>query len=141
MFAGGALGKYSCGVLADRLGIIRLVVATEVLTAFGIVALIYLPLLFAFLLLPLVGLVMNGTSSVLYGTVTEFVAKNKEARAFSLYYTIVLASGAIAPLIFGLIGDFMSVQFSLHIVAIMALIVTIMCPFLSFRLRCAYRQS
>ena len=46
---------------------------TEPVTAVGIVALLPLSLDGAVLLLPLIGVVLNGTSSVLYGTVADLV--------------------------------------------------------------------
>ena len=71
VFAGGAAGKFVCGIIAVRLGIIRTVVVTECATALGIMALLPLPIGAAMILLPLVGIALNGTSSVLYGTVAE----------------------------------------------------------------------
>ena len=131
VFAGGAVGKFACGLLAERFGIIRTVVLTEICTALGIIALIFAPLLVALLILPLIGVALNGTSSVLYGTVSEFVDENRQARAFSLFYTIGLGSGAIAPIVFGAIGDAVSVTFSLGLVAAMALLIIAICPFLA----------
>lgn len=131
VFAGGAVGKFACGLLAERFGIIRTVVLTEICTALGIIALIFAPLLVALLILPLIGVALNGTSSILYGTVSEFVDENRQARAFSLFYTIGLGSGAVAPIIFGAIGDAVSVTFSLGLVAAMAILIIALCPFLA----------
>ena len=131
VFAGGAVGKFACGLLAERFGIIRTVVLTEICTALGIIALLFAPLLVALLILPLIGVALNGTSSVLYGTVSEFVDENRQARAFSLFYTIGLGSGAVAPIIFGAIGDAVSVTFSLGLVAAMAILIIALCPFLA----------
>ena len=131
VFAGGAVGKFACGLLAERLGIIRTVVLTEVLTAVGIIALLTASLTAALILLPLIGIALNGTSSVLYGTVSEFVDENRQARAFSLFYTVGLASGAVSPVIFGAIGDAASVTVSLSLVAGMALLIIGICPFLA----------
>jgi MFS family permease len=131
VFAGGAVGKFACGLLAERFGIIRTVVLTEICTALGIVVLLFAPLLLSLLILPLIGVALNGTSSVLYGTVSEFVEENRQARAFSLFYTIGLGSGAVAPIIFGAIGDAVSVTFSLGLVAAMALLIIAICPILA----------
>src|SRR3989441_2741746 len=40
LFAGGATGKFACGLLAERLGVIRTVVLTEAATAAGIVTVV-----------------------------------------------------------------------------------------------------
>ncbi|MBT6274968.1 MAG: MFS transporter, partial [Chromatiales bacterium] len=68
---GGMCGKYACGLLAERFGVIRTIAVTEVLTAVGIVAVLVLPHYLAFALLPFLGVVLSGTSSVIYGTVGE----------------------------------------------------------------------
>src|SRR5437588_226031 len=62
LFAGGAVGKFACGLVAERLGVIRTVVLTEAATALGILALIPSPLPVALALLPLIGVALNGTS-------------------------------------------------------------------------------
>ena len=43
LFAGGAFGKFVCGILAERFGIIPMVVGTEILTAAGILSLFLSP--------------------------------------------------------------------------------------------------
>ena len=60
VFAGGALGKFVCGHLGARLGTIATVFLTEGLTAACILLLIPLPLLPAFVLLPVLGIMLNG---------------------------------------------------------------------------------
>ncbi|HEX5612814.1 MAG TPA: MFS transporter [Burkholderiales bacterium] len=105
VFIGGMAGKYACGVLAERLGVVRMIVVTELLTAGGILAVIFLPPMVAFLILPLLGVVLQGTSSVLYATVGEFVEQDRLPRSFGLFYTVGSVCGIAAPLGFGLLGD------------------------------------
>src|SRR5205823_10181756 len=69
VFAGGAVGKLACAFIGARIGTIATVWLTEGLTAVLIVALLPLPLEAALAVLPLIGVVLNGTSSVLYGSV------------------------------------------------------------------------
>src|SRR5262249_7080777 len=73
LFAGGAVGKLGCGWLAERLGVIRTVVWTETATALGILAIVAAPLGLALAVLLPLGVALNGTSSVLYGTVADLV--------------------------------------------------------------------
>ena len=80
-------------------------VATEVGTAVAILALFALPLVPSLALLPLLGVMLNGTSSVLYGTVPELVAAGRIERAFGLFYTGTIGSGALAPVLYGRLGD------------------------------------
>jgi FSR family fosmidomycin resistance protein-like MFS transporter len=49
--------------------------------------------------------VLNGTSSVLYGTVPELAPKGDTGRAFALFYTGVIGSGGLAPIAYGAIAD------------------------------------
>jgi FSR family fosmidomycin resistance protein-like MFS transporter len=105
VFGGGAAGKFACGWLGARVGVIATVLATESGTAVAIVAAMVLPLAPTMFLLPLLGLMLNGTSSVLYGTVPELAPPGGTERAFALFYTGTIASGAIAPMLYGFLGD------------------------------------
>lgn len=116
-FAGGATGKFVCGVLAERLGIIRTVLVTEAATGVGILVLLALPVMPALFLLPLLGIALNGTSSVLYGTVAELVAPERRSRVYGVFYTIGIGSGALAPPLFGLLSDAAGVPVTLAVLA------------------------
>jgi MFS transporter, FSR family, fosmidomycin resistance protein len=105
VFIGGAFGKAACGWLGARLGLLATVVTTEVGTAAAILAVLALPLSSSLVLLPLLGVVLNGTSSVLYGTVPELVAAKRIERAFALFYTGILGSSALTPVLYGRLGD------------------------------------
>jgi MFS family permease len=121
IFIGGAAGKFACGALAERVGIIRTVIVTEALTAFLIAVLLVSPLtLLFFFLLPL-GIALNGTSSVLYGSIAELAPQSRRADAFAWFYTASLGAGAIAPPLFGLIGDAAGLTVSIACVASLAL--------------------
>ena len=71
LFIGGAFGKATCGWLGERMGVTATVMVTEAATALLIAATLFTPLAPTLILLPLLGIVLNGTSSVLYGTVPE----------------------------------------------------------------------
>ena len=105
VFIGGAAGKFTCGWLGERVGTLRTVLLTEGGTAVLILAVLVLPLTPAIVLLPLLGVMLNGTSSVLYGTVPELAPPHLTERAFALFYTGTIGSGAIAPVLYGLLGD------------------------------------
>jgi MFS family permease len=118
ILVGGMAGKLACGFLAERLGIVRMIVITEVSTGCGILATLVLPGATSFFLLPLIGVALNGTSSVLYATIGDFVEEDRLARSFALFYTIGSLCGIAAPLGYGLIGDLYSVETSMTIVGI-----------------------
>jgi FSR family fosmidomycin resistance protein-like MFS transporter len=105
VFIGGAAGKFACGWLGDRVGTRRTVLFTEAATAVLIVGVLFLPLVPAIALLPALGVMLNGTSSVLYGTVPELTPPHRTERAFALFYTGTIGAGASAPVLYGLLGD------------------------------------
>ena len=117
VFAGGAAGKLVCAFIGARIGTIATVWLTEGLTAVLILALLPLPLEAGMLLLPVIGIALNGTSSVLYGSVPDLVAPERRARAFSIFYTGSIGAGALAPPLFGIVGDALGVTTALVVVA------------------------
>jgi MFS transporter, FSR family, fosmidomycin resistance protein len=122
IFAGGAAGKLACAFIGARIGAIATVWLTEGLTALGIVLLFPLPLGATLLLLPLIGVALNGTSSVLYGSVPELVAPQRRTRALGVFYTGTIGSSALAPMAFGLAGDVLGMRVALVLVAVLVLI-------------------
>jgi FSR family fosmidomycin resistance protein-like MFS transporter len=122
LFAGGAAGKLVMGWVGQRLGVVSSVVLTEIATTAMILAALPLPLAATMALLPLVGLMLNGTSSVLYGTVPEFVTAEKRTHAFAVFYTGGSVAGAAAPILFGILGDHIGLIYALVCVAVLALL-------------------
>lgn len=122
LFAGGAAGKLVMGWVGQRLGVVSSVVLTEIATTALILAALPLPLAATMALLPLVGLMLNGTSSVLYGTVPEFVTAEKRTHAFAVFYTGGSVAGAAAPILFGILGDHIGLIYALVCVAVLALL-------------------
>jgi len=121
LFIGGAVGKFLCGVLTERIGIIPTVVITESITGGGILLLTVLPLPYIYFFLPVLGAALNGTSSVLYGTVADFVDPRRISRAFGLFYTFVIAAAAVAPPIMGGVSDRLGVNNSIRLLGWIAL--------------------
>jgi len=122
LFIGGALGKFLCGVLAEKIGVIPSITITEAITGLGIFYLYAAPLTALLPFLPFLGIALNGTSSVLYGTVAEFVNPARVPRAFGLFYTVVISAAAITPPLFGLVSDAKGVPFSVVVMAFTALL-------------------
>jgi MFS family permease len=117
VFAGGAAGKLVCAYIGARIGTVATVWLTEAVTALGIVVLLPLPLEAALVLLPLVGIALNGTSSVLYGSVPDLVEPARRSRAFGIFYTGTIGAGAVSPAIYGVLGDAVGVPSALVVVA------------------------
>jgi len=123
VFAGGAAGKFFCGLIAARTGVLRTTILTELATAAGIVALLPLSLDASMLLLPVIGIALNGTSSILYGTVPELVPVARRARAFGVFYTLTIGAGAVSPVLYGLLGDAIGVPRTCGVIAAVVLLV------------------
>ncbi|KAF1029270.1 MAG: putative sulfoacetate transporter SauU [Pseudomonas sp.] len=117
LFVGGAFGKLLCGYLGARIGMMKTVWLTETCTAVLIVAAVYLPLTGLMLMLPLLGLALNGTSSVLYGAVPDLAGADKREQAFALFYTGTIGGGALAPVVFGGVGDVVGVPLAVMVLA------------------------
>jgi predicted MFS family arabinose efflux permease len=131
LFAGGAVGKFVCGVLAEWFGIIPMVVGTEVLTAIGILSLTLSPPSIIWIILPFVGIVLNGTSSVLYATIAEIIAPAARSRGYGLYYAITMGCGAISPMVYGLLTDSLGLSFTIISTALMVLLTIPLSRYLS----------
>jgi len=138
VFIGGAAGKFVCGPLGKRLGMLHTVILTEVSTAVLILSVLGTPLTVALVLMPVLGFMLNGTSSVLYGTVPELVRPDQTARAFALFYTGTIGSGALTPILYGFAGDVIGAQWATVATAVTALAV---CPLALMLQATGSRQS
>jgi MFS family permease len=121
IFAGGITGKFVCGVLATRVGILRTVLITESITTACIWGNILLPLSWVLTLCPILGLALNGTSSVLYGSVPELVPEEKRNQSFAVFYTAAIGSGAVSPFLYGFVSDLVGLIPTLIIVGLLLL--------------------
>ncbi len=126
-FAGGALGKFVCGAVAERMGVIRTVIITEVGTSLGIFGLLIAPLGTALVVLPVLGVALNGTSSVLYGTVADLVSPERRSRGYGLFYTLGIGAGAVAPSVYGLLSDWAGIAPTVAAIGLMVLVTVPLC--------------
>jgi MFS family permease len=95
-------------------------VIAEISNGTGILLMLVLPDIAAYMVLPLLGIALNGTSSVLYATVGDVIDQDRLPRAFGLFYTINSVCGLIVPLVFGYIGDAFGVALSIAICGLLA---------------------
>jgi MFS transporter, FSR family, fosmidomycin resistance protein len=135
VFAGGASGKFICGWLGARIGVLWSVVLTEMGTAGAIILVTALPLWATWIMLPFLGALLNGTSSVLYGTVPEVASPGHTEHAFALFYTGVIGSGALFPIVYGSLGDTVGIYWATIATAITALGILPLAFALASRLR------
>ena len=127
VFVGGATGKFVCGLIADRAGVIRTVVLTEIATTVLILTVVAAPLPVAMGVLVPLGIALNGTSSVLYGTVADLVSSQRRSRAYALYYSLTIGASALAPTVWGLASDGVGVPSTLTLVGLVVLVTVPLC--------------
>jgi MFS family permease len=127
VFIGGATGKFVCGLAADRVGVIRTVVLTEIATTVLILTVVAAPLPLAMGVLVPLGIALNGTSSVLYGTVADLVASQRRSRAYALYYSLTIGASALAPTVWGFVSDAAGVPPTLTLVGLVVLVTVPLC--------------
>jgi MFS family permease len=127
VFVGGATGKFVCGLIADRAGVIRTVVLTEIATTVLILTMVAFPLPVAMGVLVPLGIALNGTSSVLYGTVADLVSSQRRSRAYALYYSLTIGASALAPTVWGLASDGIGVPSTLTLVGLVVLVTVPLC--------------
>jgi MFS family permease len=137
VFIGGAAGKFACGRLGARFGVLATVLLTEAGTAAVILAVLMLPLAPTLVLLPVLGVMLNGTSSVLYGTVPDLAPAGRTEQAFAIFYTGTIGAGATAPILFGILGDRIGAHGALMATAITAAVILPLAMALAPRLRAA----
>jgi MFS-type transporter involved in bile tolerance (Atg22 family) len=100
---------------------VRTIVITEVATGLAILACLVLPGAGVMLLLPLLGVALQGTSSVLYATIGDLVDKDRLPRTFGLFYTLGSLCGIAAPLGYGLLGDVSGVHTAIGVIGVAVL--------------------
>ena len=138
---GGMCGKFACGLLAERVGIVKTIAITELWTAVGIFAVVFLPSYVAFGVLPILGIALNGTSSVIYGTVGELVDDERHARAYGFIYTLGSVCGIVSPLLFGTLADHFGVAVTMMLIGIAVCATLPLLPMLSGALRTLERAA
>jgi len=126
--AGGVVGKFCCGFLARRMGIVPSLVLVEVLTVASILAVVAAPIETAYLLLPLLGVFLQGSSSITYATVADIFDGARQARGFSLIYTTSTIAAIVAALAFGLISETFGLEATMLTMAGLIAATLVICP-------------
>lgn len=110
LLAGGAIGKLALGWLDERYGPVTLIWATKGLTALLLLAALPASTVVLAPLLVILGIGLNGTSSVLYANVAVFVPPHLRARSYGFFYTTNEVGTAIAPALYGVMADVVSIR-------------------------------
>jgi MFS family permease len=121
VFLGGALGKLACAWVARWLGTVATIVVAQILTAAGTLAVLVLPLSFALALLPVLGIALNGVTTVTYGAVPSYAPPERRTHALSVFYTVTIGSAALAPPFSGFMGDLIGIPAAIVAIALLTL--------------------
>ncbi|MDP6080699.1 MAG: hypothetical protein QF435_11545 [Arenicellales bacterium] len=93
------------------------------LSPVGIVAVYIAPASIASILLPLLGMVLQGSSSITYGSIASFVQEQRRPRGFAAIYTMSSGASIAGPLVFGLVGDVFHIDTAIWSMALVTLLV------------------
>lgn len=118
---GGMIGKYLGGYLAAKWGDRYAFIVIQLLTIVGLILLMRLsinPLLVA---LPFIGMAVQGSSTVTYGCIANFIEPDRQARGFALIYTLASLSAVAGPVAFGVLADWAGLSVSIGMLVLMTL--------------------
>jgi len=128
--AGGMFGKAGCGFLAARLGVKTAFALVQGATALVICIILVAPAAIIFLLLPVLGVFLQGSTSITYGAVNDYVRDERKSRGFALIYSLTGLSAIAGPVGFGLIGDHFGLDATMLAMAGVSLLAIVPCNWL-----------
>ncbi len=119
---GGMFGKAGCGYLAQRIGVKYSFALTQCATAAGILALVISKPSAAFVLLPVLGMFLQGSTSITYGSIVDLFPSNRQSRGFAMIYSVSSLSAIAGPIAFGLLSDYLGLNGAMLAMAFVALL-------------------
>ncbi len=126
LLSGGAAGKFICGWLNERYGSVSLIWGTKAMTVALLIATLATPTNWLAPLMLLLGIGLNGTSSILYSSVSAFIPAARRTRGYGYFYTTTEIGGTVAPIFYGRLADLFGLRLAMLVMgAITALILPI----------------
>jgi MFS family permease len=78
-----------------------------------------LPVVPILILLPLIGVAIQGSTTVTYGALADFIHRDRQSRGYAIIYTLSSLSAVVGPVVFGGLADLYGVEVSLLMLAIL----------------------
>jgi MFS family permease len=97
------------------------VAVAQTLTAAAMFAVLVLPLAATLVLLPVLGIALNGVTTVIYGSVPSYAPPERRTQALSVFYTLSIGAAALAPPLSGLLGDLIGIANGIAVVSFLTL--------------------
>lgn len=119
---GGILGKAGCGFLAQRIGVRQSFILAQCLTALGIGIVVAGTPLVAFMVLPLLGMFLQGSTTITYGAISDLIESNRQSRGFAMIYTVSSLSAIAGPVVFGFLSDHAGLDTAMMAMAVISLL-------------------
>ena len=112
---GGMAGKFCCGFLTARFGDYKPFILIQLLTIMGLAGMIFMPVIAVLIALPFIGLVVQGSTTVTYGVISDHVEATHQSRGFALIYSISGIATVFGPFLAGLLADWSGLDMVLWI--------------------------
>ena len=125
VLVGGVFGKAGCGFLAEKMGVRRAFVLVQLLTAIGLVSIVAAPGWIAFALLFPLGVVSQGSTSITYGLLPDYIHPDRMARGYSILYSSTSIAAAVGPWLVGLAADSYSIYLAFELMAVVSVLALI----------------
>ena len=87
----------------------------------GIAVVLLLPLQLTLVMLPFLGLVLNGVTTVIYGSVPNYAAPERRTHLLSVFYTISIGAAAGSPPVAGFLSDLIGIPSTIIVVSTLTL--------------------
>lgn len=119
---GGIFGKAGCGFLAQRIGVRSAFILAQCVTAFCIIVVSIGSPIVAFLMLPVLGMFLQGSTTITYGAISDLISIHRQSRGFAMIYTVSSLSAIVGPTVFGVLSDHAGLHASLLTMALVSLL-------------------
>ena len=97
-------------------------ILVQLFTVIGFLALALLDAVAALVVLPLIGLVVQGSTTVSYGSVADFVKPRYQARGYALIYSFSAGSAVVGPIALGGLADVSGLNAVLWVLILLTLL-------------------